>query len=155
MSEQPAKQTTVRLPTKKQTAAETALDDWFQKQRLASVDNLETAARQIIGLSSTILTVLLGLMALTEETLPSYMAKPSIQWISWIGLIGLAAGLACALMVVYPRPIHTTNSPEDQQNDFDALLAFKSRWLGRSVIGFGLGMASLVIVISIVLDQVI
>jgi hypothetical protein len=138
------------LPTEPADAGQTALAAWFAEQRLKSADNLETAARQIITLSTTLLGLLLGLMALSEKTLPVYMQWSGVQWVSGLGVVGLFAALACALWVVTPRPAPATlNDPDNLEEAFAALLAHKNRWLRRAIVLFAAGMLCLTLVVVI------
>ncbi len=143
------------LPTERETPQQAALAEWFAQQHVQSAANLETAARQIITLCTTLLGVLLGLMALTEDTLPAYMQWSGIQWLSGLGVVGLFAALGCGLYVVIPRPnMVTINDPDNMGAEFTALLARKSRGLLLAVILFGAAMFCLVCVIIISLALV-
>lgn len=140
------------LPTEKEPAAQTALANWFAEQHIHSIDNLETAARQIITLCTALLGALLGLMALTETPLPQHMQWSGVQWISGAGVVCLFAALACALYVVIPRrhPVNL-NDPQNLQNTFETLLRRKQRWLWAAIITFGVAMFcfALIVVVSL------
>lgn len=143
-------------PQRPETEAESALHGWWAEQRTKSVDNLEAAARQIITLCSALLTVLLGLMALSEATLPKHMTWSGIQWLSAIGIIGLFAALAFALFVIYPRSnLVTHNDPSAEKQAFNDLLLHKNRWLSRSLWAFGIGMACIVLIVVISLAMLV
>lgn len=144
------------LPTEKESASQTALANWFAGQHLKSVDNLEMAARQIITLCTALLGTLLGLMALTEETLPKHMQWSGIQWISGVGVVCLFIALACALYVVIPQrnPV-ALNDPESLQTAFTTLLARKHFWLWLAIIIFAVAMACLMLVVVVSLAFIV
>jgi len=132
------------LPTAKPSAQEDALARWFATQRTQSIDNLEGAARQIITLCTTLLTVLLGLAALTAETLPSYMSAALIRWLSMVGVLALFVALGSALLVVLPGATWVKlNDPADLAAAYDKLLAYKNTGLTIAVVVFGTAMLCL------------
>jgi len=140
------------LATHKESPAQAALHAWFSAQRLQSVDNLEAAARQIIGLCTTLLGLLLALLALAETPLPAYMRWSGVPWLGGAGALALLAALLCALSVVLPRPTAVLpNAPADQQAAFEALLARKRRGLWWAVVAFGLAMLCLAALIVVAL----
>jgi len=136
------------LPTTKPTAQEDALAQWFAKQHTQSIDNLEGAARQIITLCTTLLTVLLGLAALTADALPTYMNATVIRWLIMVGVLALFSALGSALIVVFPGATRVTlNDPKDLAAAYDKLLAFKNTGLSIAIVAFGIAMFCLTIVI--------
>ncbi|MCP4356526.1 MAG: hypothetical protein GY796_00715 [Chloroflexi bacterium] len=140
------------LPTEPADPGQTALAKWFAEQRVQSVDNLETAARQIATLCTTLLGLLLGLMALSNETLPKYMHWSGGQWLGGLGVTALFAALTCALWVVMPRATPATlNDPDSLEVAFTVMLARKNAWLRRAILLFAAGMfcLSLLVVISL------
>ncbi|MCI0581119.1 MAG: hypothetical protein L0332_32825 [Chloroflexi bacterium] len=144
------------LPTEKESASQTALARWFAEQHIKSVDNLEKAARQIITLCTALLGTLLGLMALTEETLPRHMQWSGIQWISGVGVVGLFAALACALYVVMPRPNPVSlNDPGSLQTAFAMLLARKQLGLRLAIIIFAIALLCFMLVVVVSLAFVV
>lgn len=144
------------LTTTKEPAAQTALAKWFAEQRIKSVDNLEAAARQIITLSTALLGTLLGLMAITEETLPKHMQWSGIQWLSALGVVGLFIALTFALYVVLPRPHAVAlNDPESLQATFSVLLTRKQLGLRLALIIFAGAVFCLMLVILISLVLII
>jgi hypothetical protein len=146
----PSESDVYKPPQRPETDAEAALHAWWTDQRTKSVDNLEAAARQMITLGSALLTALLGLMALSNATLPAHMTWSGIQWLSGLGIVGLFAALAFALVVVYPRPNPVTrNDPAAEKQAFEGLLQRKSRWLSAALWAFGVGMACIVVIVLI------
>jgi hypothetical protein len=136
------------LQTEKEPASQTALVKWFAEQRLKSMDNIEAAARQIITLCTALLGSLLGLMALSEETLPRHMQWSGIQWISGIGVVCLFIALACGLYVILPsrKPVNL-NDPDALEAAFDRLVFQKNVGLQLSTIIFGIAMLCLMLVV--------
>lgn len=142
------------LPTEQETAAEAALYAWFTEQQLKSADNLEAAARQIITLCTTLLGLLLGLLALAEDPLPSHMRWSGVQGLGVAGVVALLLALAAALTVVLPRPLtFIKNDPDALQAAFAGLLARKNQRLTWAVWLFAAGMFCLgaIVVIAVAL----
>jgi len=144
------------FPTEPETAEEAALYAWFTEQRVKSVDNLEGAARQIITLCTTLLGLLLGLLALTEDPLPAHIHWSGVQWLGGLGVAALLVALGGALYAILPQRIPVNlNDPRDLQNEFDALLARKSRGLQVAAVGFGAGMVFLGIIVVVALALIV
>jgi hypothetical protein len=144
------------LPTRAESPQQAALYAWFAEQRTKSVDNLEQAARQIITLCTTLLGLLLGLLALTEDPLPTHIHWSGVQWLGGAGVVALLVALGGALYAILPRRIPVNlNDPKDLQNEFDALLARKSLGLQVAVVGFGAGMAFLGIIVVVALALIV
>jgi hypothetical protein len=137
------------LTTRAESQQQAALYAWFAEQATKSVDNLEQAARQIITLCTTLLGLLLGLLALAEDPLPAHMHWSGVQWLGGLGVAALLLALGGALYAIIPRRIPVNlNDPKDLQNEFDALLARKSRGLQVAVAGFGSAMFCLGAVVA-------
>lgn len=131
---------------------EKALSEWFEKQVLASPDTLEAAARTILGLVTALLGVLFGVLAVAEEPLPSYLALPMVRGLGVGSVAALLVALLGALGVVLPRHVQVASARLDQQaEEFQRLLARKSRWLTVAVVAFGLGLAALGAVLIVAL----
>ena len=129
---------------REETPAEAAQRDWFEKQVLASPGNLEEAARLIIGLITGLLGALFGVLAITSENPPAYLALPAVRYVSVATVVAWLAALLAALAVVTPlRLVTRSASPEDQARAFGALLRGKATALYVAVIAFGLGIAGL------------
>ena len=129
---------------REETPAEAAQRDWFEKQVLASPGNLEEAARLIIGLITGLLGALFGVLAITSENPPEYLALPAVRYVSVATVVAWLAALLAALAVVTPlRLVTRSASPEDQARAFEALLRGKATALYAAVIAFGLGIAGL------------
>ena len=127
-----------------ETEEEQALASWFAEQALASPGNLESAARTIVGLVTGLLGLLLGVLAVSEDPLPSYL------WLPWMRLAGVAAivflfaALLCALLVLLPRRmVLSRHRPDQQKAAFERMLAWKACWLRGAVVAFGLGVGLL------------
>ena len=132
---------TPTLETEAPSATDDALYAWFAEQQTKSVDNIEQAARQIIALCGTLLTVLLGLVALTSANPPGYLQWWVIQWLSLGGVVGLFLALASALTVVIPNVTTVTlNEPDKLTDAWRELLTAKSIGLTIAVLVFGVAM---------------
>ncbi len=137
---------------RKETEGERALREWFDKQALAAPDNLEAAARQIITLVTSLLTILLAVLAVAGDPLPAYFAYPTVRWLGVMGVVLLLLALAAALGVVFPfREAVQSARPDEQQAAFARLLQRKSRFLQVAAIAFFLGLVALGSVLIIAL----
>ncbi len=129
---------------REETPAEAAQRDWFEKQALASPGNLEEAARLIIGLITGLLGVLFGVLTITAEHPPAYLALPIVRYLGAAVVVVLLVALLAALAVVLPLRLVTNSAkPDDQAKAFAALLRTKANVLMVAVIAFGLGIAGL------------
>ena len=138
MSE-PAPPTPIR--GRAETVEEVALRQWFAKEQLASVDNLEKGGREIIALTTTLLGLLFGLLALGGAALPAYLDNVAGRLLGFLGVIALLTALVAALYVVYPRPWRAAAAlPAQQQAVFARLLGEKAEYLKASLWAFAIGV---------------
>ena len=127
-----------------ETPEEEEIRKWFARQALASPDALEAAARTILGLVSGLVGLLLGVLAVAEKELPSYLWLPGVRPLGVGAVAALLAALACALAVLLPRRMAVASArPDLQAAAFARMLARKSRWLTLAVVAFGLGLGAL------------
>lgn len=104
----------VTFTSREETSEEKARREWFEKQALASPDNLEAAARLLIGLATGLLGVLFGVLALKGGPLPAYLQSP---WVRGLGVFTVAAilgGLLAALAVVMPDLYRVSSRRPDE-----------------------------------------
>lgn len=143
------------LSTREETSEEKKLREWFESQALESPKNLEEAARLIIGLVTGLLGALFGVLTVSAEKIPAYLALPLVKW-SGVGAVILWLGaLLCALVVVAPRPWKSdAGKPETQAQTFQTLLRHKSEWLNLAVVLFGLALVALGVVLVAALVSV-
>lgn len=140
------------VEVREETPAEAAQRKWFEKQALASPDNLEEAARLIIGLITGLLGVLFGVLAITAENPPEYMALPAVRYLGVATVAALLAALLAALAVVTPLRLTARSArPDEQAVAFDKLLRGKATALYVAVIAFGLGIVGLSAVLVVAL----
>lgn len=129
---------------REETPEEKALDEWFEKQALASPDTLEAGARTVLGLVAGLLGVLFGVLAVASDPLPAYLRLPAVRWLGVGTVVALLVALVGALGVMLPRRIRVSSArPDRQAAAFQKMLARKSRWLTLTVIAFGLGLVAL------------
>lgn len=129
---------------REETSEEKAVREWFEKQALASPDNLESAARLLIGLATGLLGVLFGVLTLKGGPLPAYLQSPTVRGLGIGTVLAVLFGLLSALAVVMPELYRvSSHRPDEQQAAFQKLLGRKSRFLTLGVVGFGLGIALL------------
>jgi hypothetical protein len=137
---------------REETPEEAALRDWFDEQALAAPDNLEAAARLIITLVTTLIGLLLGVLAVAGEPLPGYFNYPSVRWLGVAAVGLLLIALAAALVVVFPfRQAVDRNRPSEQRDAFQRILERKSAALRIAAFCFGLGLLALGAVLVIAL----
>jgi len=144
------------LSGRPQTPEEKALVLWFREQALASPEALEAAARTIASLTTALLGVFWGVMAIAETPLPSYLWLPWVRPLGAGAVLALLAALLCALFVVLPRRYApSAHRLDEQQAAFEHMLAWKRNWLTASLVAFGLGMAALALVLLIALMRAV
>lgn len=115
------------------------LAQWFQEQKFKSVDNLETAGRELIALTTTLMGLVLGLLALNDD--PSYLDLLLNKFLAAGVVIGLFITLILAVAVIFPKQWHTAeNLPDEQARTFQNLLDYKSQRLTYSLIAFAVTM---------------
>ncbi len=129
---------------REETPAEAARRKWFEKQVLASPDNLEAAARLLVGLVTGLLGLLLGVLTVASDPLPGYLRLPSVRALGVAAVVLLLLGLLAALVVVLPRRVVAASTrPESQAAAFERLLRRKATALAVATAAFGLGLAAL------------
>jgi hypothetical protein len=127
-----------------QTDEEKALEKWYAEQALASPDTLEAAARTIVGLVTGLLGLLLGVLSIGEDPLPSYLWEAGVRPLGVAAIAFLLVALLCALMVILPRRMAvSSHRPDEQARGFRTTVARKARWLTVTVVAFGLGVGLL------------
>jgi hypothetical protein len=140
------------LEARPETLAETAQRQWFEKQALAAPDNLEAAARLLIGLATTLLGLLFGVLAVAETPIPSYVRLPVVRGLGIGIVLLLVAGLFAALDVILPwRSAASSTSPPSQQAAFERLLRRKSLALSIAVLAFGAAIFFIGVILVIAL----
>lgn len=118
-----------------------ALGAWWQEQWLKSIDQMEATARELIALASALIGLLVGLMALTENPLPTYMKSLPLRGLMVVGVLCLLVALGCGLAVLWPRRwVDAPHRPDIQQANWQKLVQQKQVWLMGSGAAFGLGL---------------
>lgn len=140
------------LSIREERPEERGLDEWFAAQKLESPKNMEEAARLIIGLVTGLLGALFGVLTISAETLPAYLALPVVRWVGAAAVVLWLLALLFGLLVVLPRRWQVTPArPASEDTAFTQLLHHKSRWLTACAICFGLGILALGLVLIIAL----
>ena len=80
-------------PGTPETPRELALGQWWAEQELKSPANLEAAARQIITLVTSLLGLLLAILAVAEDPLPAYLASGGLRLAGGLAILALLGGL--------------------------------------------------------------
>ena len=139
-----------------ETEEEKALAAWFAEQALASPGNLEAAARTVVGLVTGLLGLLLGVLAVGEDPLPSYLWDAGVRPLGVAAIACLLIALLCALAVLLPRRIAvSSHRPDQQKMAFQRMLARKTRWLRTTVVAFALGVGLLGAILIVALVRVV
>ncbi len=134
---------------------ERLLDEWFQKQALASPDNLEAAARLLIGLVTGLIGTLLGVLSLSAAKLPEYLSVGAVRSFSLWGVGALLASLWFGLLTVLPRRIENQpGRPDLQRAAFEGMVRWKSRTLTVAVALFAIGLSCLSLVLILAIRHV-
>lgn len=124
------------------SAEDKALIDFFAGLRRNSLDTLEAAARQLIGLVTTLLGLFFGVLAFKDE--PAYLATLTVQVIGTLSALGYIVTLFTALAVVLPRhldiPQYDLTAMRELLSD---LYKHKSRYLSIAQFSFALGTLAL------------
>lgn len=140
----------VLLPSAPLAPQDEALQALFQELETRSLETLEAAARQIITLSTTLLGLFFGILALKDA--PDYLGLTWIKMLAALSLLAFLAALFCALNVLLPRL--TTYNRRDlsaMRHTFDLLLQRKSRSLQWAQWLFGAGALFLLALILFIL----
>ena len=136
------------ISIREENSAEKNLREWFETQALASPDNLEEAARLLIGLITGLLGALFAVLTISAEKLPAYLSLPLVRWSGVAAIVFWLLSLLCGLAVVLPRRWQTApGRPATESSTFSEILVFKSNWLVLAVITFGIGTLALGIVL--------
>ncbi len=140
------------VASRKLTAEETALDEWFLKQSFASPDNLEAAARLLIGLITGLLGTLLGVLSLSDDSGPEFLDSHAVLTFAAIGVLTLLIALWLAIWVVVPLRMNNPSGVLDEQRQaFAALVQRKARFLSAAILTFAVALTALAIVLAFAL----
>ena len=136
------------ISIREENKEEKKLREWFATQALESPNNLEEAAKLLVGLVTGLLGVLFGVLTVSAEKLPAYLSIPSIKGLGVIAVGFWLLSLLAGLFVITPLKWESNaGKPETQKRTFQELLKYKSAWLTASVILFGVAVIALAIVL--------
>jgi hypothetical protein len=125
-------------------ARDEMLQTWFTEQAQKSPDNLEAAARQILTLCTSLLTLLFAALAVAGDPLPGYLRYLSVRLLGILAVLGFLIALAAALAVIYPFPWQVNKRNLSQlEARFEQIVGRKSAALKVAVFAFGGGMVGL------------
>ncbi|NLP09408.1 hypothetical protein GX408_03315 [bacterium] len=91
----------IEVPSEKLTPADERLEALFDEMEKGSLEALESAARQIITLCTTLLAAFWGILAFKD--MPVYITCPDVKSLTVAALVSFFIALAFALRVVLPR----------------------------------------------------
>jgi hypothetical protein len=135
----PAKKKPLILTGEPLSEEQIQLEQWFREQKLKSVDHLETAGRELLALTTTLMGLVFGLLALNDD--PSYLDYLLNKFLAAGVVMGLFASLILSVTVIYPKQWNTAeNLPDEQAQTFKELLTYKSKQLTYSLISFAITM---------------
>lgn len=133
-----------------ETAAERELREWFETQRRANLDRLESGAQTLIQLITGVYGVLFAVLSLNDQ--PAYLQLPVVRVMGSAGLGIFFAALIAAVLVIIPQRVrYQTDNLTDMQRAYNRLVSRKAALLRVAQIGFVLGIACLVAVMLAVL----
>ncbi|MBI4759868.1 MAG: hypothetical protein ACOYYF_06465 [Chloroflexota bacterium] len=130
--------------------ADEDLLDYFKNIEKNSLDTLESAARQIISLVTTLLGLFFGVLAFKDN--PAYLGMDAIRLAGALSAGMYIAALFFALDVVMPRRLDIPSADLDAMKQLlITLFDRKNRSLLWAQIAFGIGTVWLFILILILL----
>ncbi len=149
MSKEPTRTVRATGNTRPETPREAALRKFWAEQEIKSIDNLEAAARQIIGLVTALLGLLFGVLALSAGDFAASLNAPLV-WLAGLFAVGLLlAAIPAALAVVLPgRSSPRDNVPADEARAFKALMTRKRHGLNGAIVFFGGGLIAFAIMVG-------
>lgn len=133
------------------TPQENAILDFFEEMRGKSIDNLEAGAREIIGLSTGLLGLLMGVVTLGGNRVAPSLLTNEARFLV-LGVVGLLLlALGSALGVVLPVAYrYRPSSLDDQSKAYQKLLDRKAYWLRFAIIIFGLSILGFAILVGMI-----
>jgi hypothetical protein len=135
----PAKKPDPKIPTvpsRPLTTSEARLADLFAGLEEKSLDTLETAARQIVTLCTTLLAAFFGLLSLKDA--PAFLGYCEVKILAALALLGFLVALACALTVLLPRHYRfLTGDLTAMRSALATMLITKRRGVTAAAIVFG------------------
>lgn len=135
------------------TKADEDLLDYFKNLEKNSLDTIESAARQIISLVTTLLGLFFGVLAFKDN--PTYLTLDAIRLLGAFSAGFYIAALFFALDVVMPRRIDIpTADLVAMKQLLLTLFDRKNRSLLWAQIAFGIGTVCLFLVILILLFRI-
>jgi hypothetical protein len=128
---------------------------WTEAQEAENITNLEAGARQIISLITAFYGFIFGALALGSEKFAAGLRLPWVMGLGGLAVVLLLLALGAALAVVAPRSYPYREARlDDMRAIYTKILAFKSGWLLRATILFGLGLAGFAgLIISLLLAR--
>lgn len=128
------------------TAEEERLAAWFEEQELHSLDRLEAAARQMVGLVTGLMGFLVAVVSLTSYP---YTVWYDLRYFILVDILFFLAALVAGLLVLWPRRWRVSSRNLTQQRcTFEAILRYKSWSLRIALAAFFLGVAMLAFVFT-------
>jgi hypothetical protein len=126
---------------------------FFEELKRNSLDTLEAAARQIIGLVTTLLGLFFGILAFKDN--PEFLQHASVRLCGAFSAVGFVAALFLALNVVMPRAWQVPEYNLTKMRKFlRCLLRRKSASLKLAQIAFGAGTLFMLGIILILLWEI-
>lgn len=134
------------------TPDEEALHRWFEEQEKDPPKHLEEGAKQIITLVSALYGVIFGILALSRDPLPAYLAHTSVRALGVIAVLSYLAALLAALVVALPGAYRYASASQTQRAQiFRAMMTRKLIGLRVALIAFGIGSAAFAALFVVIL----
>lgn len=115
-----------------------ALLSFFRGLERGSLEAIEAAGRQLIGLVTTLIGLFFGVLAFQDS--PAYMGAIEVRLLGVLALIALFASLYFCLQLLLPRRILTNVELGEMRRALSELLAHKSSALTWAARTFGAGV---------------
>ncbi len=123
--------------TRELTDADRHLLDFIRSLEGKSLEQLESAAKQIITLVTSLLGLFLGILAFKDD--PTYLAYWDVKLLAGLALLTFLAALFFALGVVLPREYHVSDL-NSMRLALTAMLRRKRDALRAATLAFGLAV---------------
>ena len=129
---------------------ELQLIDFFAGLRRNSIESIEAAARQLIGLVTTLLGLFFGVLAFKDQ--PTYLANTEIKVVGLLAAVGYIFTLFAALNVVMPRKLEIPQYDLTAMRELlESLFDHKSTFLRTAQLNFAFATLALLVLILMLL----
>lgn len=129
---------------------ELQLIDFFANLRKNSIESIEAAARQLIGLVTTLLGLFFGVLAFKDQ--PTYLAHMEVKIVGLLAAVGYIFTLFAALTVVMPRKLEIPQYDLTAMRELlESLFNLKGAFLRTAQLSFAFATLALLVLILLLL----